>query len=89
MTPTVTQVASAAVATTLLAANSARRGVTIVNTDQNMLRVKFGSAAAADSFSYALQSGQTLELPQPVYTGIITGIWDADGAGVAAITEVI
>ena len=88
MVPAVTQVASAAVTTTLLTARTNRRGATIVNTDPNTLRVKFGPGAAANSFSYALQSGQTLEFPQPIYDGIVTGIWDADGAGVAAITEV-
>lgn len=84
---TTSQVNSAAATTTLLAANDARRGVTIANTDPNTLRVKLGPNASAADWSVPIMSGQVWEMPQPIYRGVITGIWDADGSGVAAISE--
>lgn len=82
-----TQVASAATNTTILAANAARRGVIIVNTDPNILRIKYGATASATSFTAIIPYNGYWEMPEPIYAGIIDGIWDADGAGVAQVTE--
>lgn len=84
---TVTSVNSANTNTTLLAANTARRKVLITNTDANALRVKLGATASATSFSVAIPANGYWEMPDPPYTGIIDGIWDADGSGAAIITE--
>jgi hypothetical protein len=83
----VTQVNSANTSATLLAANGSRRGVVLYNSDANALLLKYGATAAAGSYSYRIGSGQTWEMPNPIYTGIIDGIWEADGSGHAAITE--
>lgn len=87
----VTSVASAAASTQLLAANPARLGVTIVNTDANALYIVYGTTAntTAGNFSYIIGAGATWEMPWGVvYSGPIYGIWASDGSGVAEITEI-
>ena len=80
-------VASAATSVTIVAANAARRGLLLVNTDANILRIKYGATATASSFTVPIPSGGYWEMPQPIYLGIIDGIWDADGSGSAFVTE--
>lgn len=80
-------VASGTASVTILAANTARKGATIVNTDANILRLDMsGGTASATRYTYALTTGQFCEVPFG-YSGAITGIWDADGAGSALVTE--
>lgn len=81
------QVASAAVSTSLLASNASRKGATITNTDVNTLYLDLsGGTASATSYTLQLPSGGYYEVPYG-YTGPITGIWAADGTGYALITE--
>lgn len=87
-TGTKTSVNSAAVSTTILAANTARLGATITNTDGNALDLDLsGGTASTTSYSVQIAPGGYFELPSPVYTGKITGIWTADGSGAALVTE--
>jgi len=93
-TGTPTSVASAATATTILAANSARLGATITNDDANILYLLVASTGTVSSTVYTVPvagGGGFYELPVlakgKVYTGIITGIWAADGSGAARVTE--
>lgn len=87
--PSISSVDSTASSTTLLAANIGRRGVIIVNTDANDLYLKYGTTAttASGGWTVKIGSGGYWEMPQPIYTGIIDGIWSADGSGLAEITE--
>jgi hypothetical protein len=85
-TSAVTSVAGAAVATTLLAANTARKGFMIFNDSTANLFLKFGSDASTTSFTVRLGNGDFYEMNERVYTGIITGIWSV-AAGNARITE--
>lgn len=92
-TGTTTVVPDLATVTTLLAANAARRGATIYNDSSAVLRLKLGSAAAADSFTMILAGngsgiGGYYEVPFG-YTGIITGIWASDAGGDAKVTEIV
>lgn len=84
---TLSKVDSAATSATLLAANGARRGVILYNSDANALLLKYGATASATSYTYRILGGQTWEMPGPIYTGIIDGIWEADGSGSAFLTE--
>ncbi len=91
-TATVTSVASAAASTSIIAANTARQGLSISNTDANILYLLLGGGtASATNFTVAL-SGATAtaigyyEVPYG-FTGAITGIWAVDGAGAALVTE--
>jgi len=86
-TATLFTVASLATSQTIKAAVTGRRGLLIVNTDANTLRIKYSATASASSFSVAIPANGYWEMPQPIYTGIIDGIWDADGAGSAFVTE--
>lgn len=83
----VTTVNSAATSATLLAANANRIGATFFNTDANNLYLKFGATASTTSFTVKIATGGYYELPSPIYRGIIDGIWDVDGSGLVAITE--
>lgn len=82
---TVASVNSAATSTTLLAANANRKGAAFVNTDANVLYIDI-SGGTATSAGVPVASGGYYELPFGV-TGLITGIWAADGAGVARVWE--
>lgn len=80
-------VASLATSASLLANNSNRCGVILYNSDANALLVKYGTTASASSYTYRILTGQTWEMPNPIYTGPIDGIWESDGSGSAFITE--
>lgn len=85
---TLTSVNDSASSVTLLASNAARKGAIIVNDSAQTLYLKYGATASPTSVTYKIGPGVTWEMPvAPVYTGIIDGIWDADGAGAARITE--
>lgn len=73
----------------LLPANPTRKGAVLVNTDANDLWIRYGETATASSggWTYKIPQNVTWEMPQPLYTGRIDGIWTAAGAGVAEITE--
>jgi len=84
-----TPIASTASSVTFLAANTSRRGVIVHNSDANNLRIKFGASASASSFTLLLGPGDTWVMDDPVYSGIIDRIWDADGSGYAHVTELV
>lgn len=84
---TFTSVPSGIASVTILAANSARKGATIANTDANALLLDLtGGTASATRYSYSLATGGVLEVPFG-YSGAITGVWAADGTGAALVTE--
>ena len=86
-TGTQTSVASSAADVTILAANTGRKGATISNDDANALLVLLGAGtASATVYSVKLFPDDYFEVPAG-YTGIIKGIWLADGAGSARVTE--
>ena len=87
-TSTVTSVTAAATNTNLLASNTSRRQAVLYNDCDKAVYVKLGSTASSTSFSYRLQPNQTLELPTPVYTGAIDGIWDSSPTGSMRVTEI-
>lgn len=74
---------------TLCVPNPTRKGVIIVNTDANDLYLRYGVGATTSSGGWTIKIGQntTWEMPAPIYTGQIDGVWSVDGAGVAEITE--
>lgn len=85
---TVTAVPSSATAVTLAASNAARRSLSIFNDSSANLYVKHGSGASISgpSFTTKVLAGQFYELSNPIYTGIVTGIW-ASANGNALVTE--
>lgn len=82
-------VASSATTGTILAANGNRKGASITNTDANVLYLDLsGGTASSTSFSVLIPTNGYFEVPFG-YTGAITGIWAADGAGSALVTEFV
>jgi len=91
-----TSVASTTSAQTILASNANRYGATITNDDVNTLYLLVASAGTVSSSVYTVAvagGGGFYELPMMAngkpYTGIITGIWSADGSGSARVTEYV
>lgn len=81
----VTQVASAASDTRLIQSRD-RAGLLITNTDANRLYVMADSqTVTAALYSFYLEQGETFDLQS--YEGEVRGIWAADGAGHALVTE--
>jgi hypothetical protein len=85
-TSAVTSVGDSGTSVQLLAANAARLGATIYNDSAEILCLKLGTTASTTSFTHKLYSDDYYEVPFG-YTGAIEGIWAADGAGAARITE--
>jgi hypothetical protein len=89
-TATVNSVADTTTTATLLASNTARLKACFYNSSTATLFLKLGSAASTSSYTVALGQDGYFELPADVvYTGIITGVWSADTAGVCLVTELI
>jgi hypothetical protein len=88
-TTTVTKIIASATPKTLLAANDVRTMVTIYNNSDKILYIKYGDNASRDSFTLCIGHGDYLELPFPIYDGVISGFWDEDDlSGSAMITEI-
>ena len=86
-TSSVTSVAATVASTTLLSANTNRRGAMVFNDSASaVLYLKLGTSASTTSYTVQIPPNNYYELPSPVYTGTIDGIWDA-AVGDARITE--
>lgn len=84
-TPTLTNVTMTGSSVTLFALNTSRRVATIYNDSGVTVYVKFGSTASATSFTVKLVDQAYYEVPNPVYTGIITAL---GASGTVRVTEV-
>lgn len=85
-TPTVTSVASSATSVSLLALNSSRRMATFYNDSTQVLYLKLGTTASSSSYTIQMAASSYYELPAPIWTGAIDGIW-ASANGNVRITE--
>jgi hypothetical protein len=83
---TLANVASSATNVTLFASNAAAKGRMIHNDSTAVLYVKFGATATSSSYTVKMASDSYYEFPEPVYTGIVDGIW-ASANGAARCTE--
>ena len=82
-----TNVASAAASTQLLAANPNRSGAIFWNDSTAVLYLALAAAASTTSYTVQLAAQGSWTLPpSPVYTGAIFGIW-ASANGYARVTE--
>ena len=86
-TATLSAVNDTATSTSLLAQNTSRKGVILVNDSTTILYLKYGATASTTSYTVKLNPGDQWEMPTPIYTGAIDGIWSADASGAARITE--
>lgn len=83
---TLSNVSSSASNVTLQASNASRIGLLIFNDSTQAVLVKFGATASATSYTVKIAAGGYYEMPQPIYTGIVDGIW-ASANGSARMTE--
>lgn len=86
-TATLANVAASATSVTLQASNTARKGLYIFNDSTASLYVKFGTTASSTSFTVFMGPGAYYELPLPVYSGRVDGIWTS-ATGSARMTEI-
>jgi hypothetical protein len=85
-TATLANVSASITSVTLQASNVARRGLCVYNDSTSVMYLKFGSAASATSYTLQMGPGGYYELPLPVYSGIVTGVW-VSAVGTARVTE--
>lgn len=86
---TTVAVTSVATATSLLAANSVRKGVTISNDSTAILYVGFGTDVSSSKYWVAIAAKGTVALTATLplgYLGPIYGVW-ASANGSAMVTE--
>jgi hypothetical protein len=89
---TTSSVSSTTTSTQLVAANTSRSGLVIVNTDANRLYLLMGSGTAASTpgnFTEYLDENDVAHLDGEEAERAWQGIWVADGAGAASITETL
>lgn len=83
---TLSNVSASASNVTVLASNASRVGAIFFNDSTSSVYVKLGATASTTSFTYKLFAYQTLELPDPLYRGIVDAIWDS-ATGSMRVTE--
>ncbi len=83
---TLSNVSVAATSFTVLAANTARRTVTIHNDGAATVYVKSGATASTTSFKVPLAPNQYYEWPLPIYQGVIDAI-GSSATGTLRVTE--
>jgi len=71
-----------------LVANSTRRGMSIFNASTSILYLAFGPLVGTGYYTTQIAPGALYEMPQPLYIGVVSGIWDSAN-GYANVTEMI
>lgn len=79
--------ATATPSATLFAANSSAKGRILYNDADKVLYWKKGGSATSTDHTWRLPIGGMYEFPQPIYRGIVTGVWVAGVTGNARVTE--
>lgn len=91
LTGTLSNVNDASSDTEILASNGNRKGAMFFNDSTEILYLALAAGtSSATAFSVKLDPGAFYELPLcegGVYSGIVKGIWAANGAGAVRVTE--
>lgn len=85
-TATLANVAASASSVVLRAASTDRTGLAVYNDSTSILYLKYGATASTTSFTVKMSAGAYWEMPFPIYTGTVDGIW-ASATGNARVTE--
>jgi hypothetical protein len=83
-----TTVPQSVISVTLLANNVNRRGGYFYNAGTAPLYLALGAGATLASYTVKVMPHGFYEIPWAPYTGVVTGIWGAAGAGTCQVTEV-
>ena len=68
---------SGTVSGTILASNTNRNGLLLFNDSTAAFYFNFGTVASTSNYSLKMESGSYYEMNQPIYKGVITGLWSA------------
>jgi hypothetical protein len=82
-----TVVPQGVVSVTFLVASANRRGTNFYNDASSPLYIALGAGASLASYTVKIMPAGFYEVAWPTYTGIITGLWGAAGAGTCQVTE--
>lgn len=63
----------------VIAANPARKSLTLWNKSTGSVKVEKGAAPTADSFTADIAPNGYFEFPQPIWRGAVRGLWSAAG----------
>lgn len=87
-TSVLTQVTRTNASTTIKAANANRKGLILVNDSSAVCYVAFGGTATSGAYTFRMTNNEVVSLDKnPIYTGIVTGIWASNGGGAMMVTE--
>lgn len=79
-------VASSATSVTLFASNINARARSVYNDSTQVLTITYGATASTTLVKVKLAASDYWEAPQPLYTGLVSGIW-ASANGSARTSE--
>lgn len=86
---TLTNVAASATVVTLFAVkNGSGTSRAVFNDATTAMYIAYGAAASLTNFTVKVAIGGYYEFPRPLYTGLVTAIWDAGPTGSARTTEI-
>jgi len=85
-TTTSTPVTVSTTVATIAALNTARKGLFIYNDSGRDVFVRLAAGATDSVFTLKMEKDDYYEMPQPIYTGVITAITDA-GSGDILVTQ--
>lgn len=89
-TATLSNVNDSATTQTILALNTSRKNAIVVNDSVQFLYLAYAATATTTAFTWLISPGQNWNMLADtgwLYTGVLSGIWVADGDGAARITE--
>lgn len=72
---------------TVVASNASRIGLMLFNDTDGSLFLKYGSGSSSSSFTVKVAAGGYWEMPQPIFTGILTGTGTGGSTGATRVTE--
>lgn len=85
-TSSITTVAASVTSVTALASNNNRKIASFYNDSSAICYLKLGASATTSSFTVKMAANSFYEIPLPMYTGIVTAIWDS-ATGNLRVTE--
>lgn len=86
---TITAVPVSITSVTLALANAARKRIMLFNDSTNACYVAFAASSTSEAFTLKMSPSSLYITEEPVYTGVMSGIWDgADPTGSMLVTEV-
>ncbi len=88
-TAAVSSVAAADSEVVLAAANAGRCGLQVFNDSPQSLYLQYGAGASVwGTFTAKVLPGATWHMQSPIYTGLISGMWESSTLGVSMLSSI-